>query len=210
MNLVSKDVEDYALSHSLRESDVFRRLATVTRRKTTLPQMQVGALEGAFLRVLVRATGAKRILEIGTFTGYSALAMAAATPPGGRVITLDRDPDATAIARQFWGADPHGRKIRLVLGDALTRLRAIKGPFDLVFIDADKENYEAYWEACVPRVRRGGLLVVDNTLWSGRVLAPKDATDRAIVRFNRAVARDRRVETVLIPLRDGVTLAWKR
>jgi caffeoyl-CoA O-methyltransferase len=172
--------------------------------------MQVGHLEGAFLRLLARLVRARRILEIGTFTGYSALVLAEGLPAGGRLITCDVNPETGRIARRFWNRSSHGGKIRLSLGPALQTLRALKGPFDFIFIDADKENYIRYWDACLPKLRRGGLIAVDNVLWSGRVLAPRDATDRAIVAFNKRVARDRRVETVMLTLRDGVTLAWKK
>lgn len=172
--------------------------------------MQVGHLEGSFLRLLLRIAKARRVLEVGTFTGYSALAMAEGLPPGGRLITCDIDPVVTQIARKTWAKSPHGKKIELRLGHALKTLRKLRGTFDAVFIDADKENYIRYWELCVPKVRRGGILLVDNVLWSGRVLRPKDETDRAIVAFNRYVVSDRRVEAVMLTLRDGVTLAYKK
>jgi caffeoyl-CoA O-methyltransferase len=120
------------------------------------------------------------------------------------------DTETTRIARKFWGRSPHGRKIKLLLGPALNTVRMLKGPFDLIFIDADKENYLHYWNLCVPKLRRGGLMVVDNVLWSGRVLAPKDVTDRAIAAFNKRIVRDRRMETVMLTVRDGITLAWKK
>lgn len=203
-------LEVYAEKHSAPESRLFQDLARVTRAKTACPQMQVGRLEGGFLRLMVKIARAKRVLEIGTFTGYSALAMAEGLPAGGRLITCDLDPVATRIARATWDKSPHGKKIKLALGPALGTIRKLKGPFDLVFIDADKENYIRYWNLCVPKVRRGGVLLVDNVLWSGQVLRPKDRTTRAIAAFNRFVAADRRVEAVMLTIRDGVTLAIKR
>ena len=208
--LISPQLERYAAAHSSPEPALLKELARVTREKTDWPQMLVGHLEGTCLGLLVRLARAKRVLEIGTFTGYSALAMAAALPRGGRLITLDKDPDATAIARAFWKRHPAGRKIQLRLGPALATLPKLRGPFDLVFIDADKENYGRYWNACVPKVRRGGVIVVDNVLWSGRVLKPRDADARAIAAFNRRARQDRRVDLVLLTVRDGVTLALKR
>jgi len=161
--------------------------------------MQVGRVEGTFLKMLVAIAGARRVLEIGTFTGYSALCMAEALPDDGELHTLDRDPEATRVARSFFDKSPHGKKIRLHLGDALDSLRALPADatFDLVFIDADKERYTDYFEAVLPLLRKGGLVVADNTLWSGRVLAPTSETDRAIVRFNDHVMNDPRVENVL-------------
>lgn len=207
--LVSRRLEAYAERHSRPEDPAFKRMARETRAKTSMPQMQVGHLEGAFLRLLVRAVRARRVLEIGTFTGYSALAMAQGLPKGGRLWTLDVDPEATAIARRHWDRGPHGSKITLRLGPALDSLKSLKGPFDLVFIDADKENYAAYWDACVPKVRRGGLLVADNVLYSGEVLRPKSPRSKALDAFNRRVLRDKRMEPVMLTIRDGVTVACK-
>lgn len=207
--IVHPGIEAYARKHTETEGELFRELASVTREETTSPQMQVGHLEGAFLRLLIKIAGAKRVLELGTFTGYSALAMAEGLPEDGRLITCDVDPHATAIAKRFWDRSPHGRKIELKLGPALETLKTLDGPFDLVFIDADKENYSNYWKACVPKVRKGGVLAVDNVLWSGRVLDPKDASDRAINGFNKLVFEDGRVEPVLLTVRDGISLSCK-
>ncbi len=210
MDIVNAALERYALDHSAATPPIFKKLIEETRRKTNLPQMQVGPSEGRFLKFLVQLSRAKKVLEIGTFTGYSALAMAEGLPAGGSLVTLDIDPINTMIARKFWRLHPAGRKIKLQIGPALDALKRLKGPFDLVFIDADKQNYWNYWNACLPKVRRGGLLVVDNVLWSGRVLRPKETSDHAIVRFNKRVKTDRRVEALMLPIRDGITLAVKR
>jgi caffeoyl-CoA O-methyltransferase len=210
MNIVPSDIEEYAASHSFPEEPLLRELAEKTRGSTEAPQMLVGALEGAFLRLLVRLTQATRVLEIGTFTGYSALAMAGALPENGRLTTLDVDGVTTEIAKRFWSRSPHGGKIESRLGPALQSIPRLSGPFDLIFIDADKENYLLYWEACVPLLRSGGIIAVDNTLWSGRVLKPEDADDRAIHALNERARRDPRVETSLLTLRDGVLLGWKK
>jgi caffeoyl-CoA O-methyltransferase len=208
--IVSPEIERYAQVHSRAEAALFKQLARYTWRYTKIPQMQVGHLEGSFLRLLVRIGRAKRVLEIGTFTGYSALAMAEGLPPGGELITCDIDPAAVEVAKKFWKKSPHGRKIKSILGPALETLKRLHGPFDLVFIDADKENYIRYWEACLPKVRQGGLVLIDNVLWGGRVLNPKEPSDRAIARFNRHARRDKRVELILLTIRDGLTLARKR
>jgi len=211
MVIINPALEAYATRHTTPpESALFQRLARTTYAKMAVPQMQVGHLEGSFLRLLVKISRAKRVLEIGTFTGYSALAMAEGLPREGRLITCDIDPDATRIAKAYWARSPHGRNIDLRIGLAIDTVRRLTGSFDLVFIDADKENYVRYWQLCVPKVRRGGLLLADNVLWGGRVLQPRDRTDRAIVAFNRHVAADRRVEVVMLPLRDGLTLAYKK
>lgn len=210
MNLVSEAIEQYVLGHSHVPGEWLQKLECKTREAMAMPQMLVGPLEGAFLRMLVQLTNAKRVLEIGTFTGYSALAMAEGLPPDGQLITCDIDREATALAREFWLRSPHGHKIQLKLGKALDSLAKLPGKFDLVFIDADKENYLAYWEWAVPRVPSNGLIVVDNVLWSGRVLNPQEPTDHAIHLFNEKVMQDRRVEIVMLPVRDGVTLARKK
>ncbi len=210
MHIVSEKIEQYCEKHTTGQpSSLLQALEKETYEKTAIPQMQVGYLEGAFLKMLVRLIAAKQVLEIGTFTGYSALMMAEGLSEYGRLVTCDIDPTSTEIARQFWGLSPHGKKIELRLGPAIKTLETLQGPFDLVFLDADKENYIAYWEACLPKVRSGGLIVADNVLWTGRVLDPKDKSDHAIVAFNQHVKKDFRVEAVMIPLRDGVTVARK-
>ncbi len=207
--IVPKKIEGYCRENTTPESQLLRELVDETYAQTAYPEMQVGHLEGAFLRILVRLIRAKRVLELGTFTGYSSLVMAETLPEDGKLITCDIDPEATEIAKRYWRRSPHGKKIELRLGHALETLRTIEGPFDLVFIDADKENYINYWELCMPMTISGGVLVVDNVLWSGRVLNPEDETDRAIAEFNRHVYEDKRVEVVMLPVRDGITIARK-
>ncbi len=210
ISIIPEKIEQYAAACTEKESLLLKALARETYARTVCPQMQVGHLEGSFLRLLVKISGARRILEIGTFTGYSALAMAEGLPERGKLITCDRDPEATQIARCFWNKSPHGKKIILKLGPALQTLKTLPGPFDFVFMDADKENYIRYWESCLPKVRRGGLIAADNVLWSGRVLAPREETARAIAGFNEHVRRDKRVEAVMLTLRDGLTVARKK
>ena len=209
LSYLPDDLDDYITNHSTPEPELYSRLADETRQKTDEPQMMVGHVEGLFLRQLVRASSAKTVLEIGTFTGYSALAMAEGLPKDGRVITCDVDPQATAIARKYWAESPHGGKIDLRLAPALETIEKIEGPFDLVFIDADKPNYINYWEAVLPKVRTGGVIVADNVLWNGRVLDPKEVNDKALAAFNEHVMRDDRVEKLMLPIRDGITLATK-
>ncbi len=208
--LVAETIETYATQYCPEESPLLQELARETYATMEHPQMQVGRLEGGFLRLLVRLARAQRVLEIGTFTGYSALAMAEGLPEGGALITCDIDARAAAIAQRYFDQSPHGKKITLRLGPALETITKFKGLFDLAFIDADKANYHNYWEAVLPKIRAGGLLVVDNVLWSGRVLDPQDDDSRAIAAFNEFVRNDARVESALLPVRDGITLAWKR
>ena len=208
--LVLEEIEAYAHEHTTPESGLLRELRDVTYARMKLPQMQVGRVEGAFLRLLVRLTRAQSILEIGMFTGYSTLMMAEGLPEGGRLVTCDVDPEAEAVARAFFARSPFGRRIEIRMGPALDTLRTLPGPFDLVFIDADKENYPAYFDALVDRVRPGGLLVFDNALWSGEILDPQDAASRAIAAVNDRVQADTRVENVLLTVRDGMLLALRR
>ena len=207
MPFISDEIEAYADARSTPESALCRELAEETRAKAANPQMMIGNTEGLFLRALVRATGARRVLEIGTFTGYSALAMAGGLPEDGNLITCDIDPESTAIARAFWARSPYGARIELRLGPALDTIHGLDGPFDLAFIDADKGGYIDYWEAIVPIVRKGGVIVADNVLWSGRVLDPQEPDDKALAAFNKHVAADDRVEQVMLPVRDGITVA---
>src|ERR1700730_54364 len=203
-------VEQFAHDHSEPETDLYARLREETHREMDRPQMQVGLLEGRFVKMLVRLTGAKEVLEIGMFTGYSALMMAEALPENGRLITCEIDPKAEAIARKYFVESPHGKKIDIRMGSALETIKKLSGPFDLVFIDADKPNYCNYYQACFPLVKPGGLIVGDNVLWSGKVIDPKDDDTRAIVAFNDLVQSDTRVENVCLTIRDGIMLAWKR
>ncbi|MHB8535682.1 MAG: O-methyltransferase, partial [Sulfuricaulis sp.] len=193
--IIPKNIEEYCLHHSSARDKLLHELERYTNKHCDYPQMLIGPFEGALLAMLVRLTGARRILEIGCFTGYSALCMAEALPKSGRLTTCEIDPKRATIARSFFKRNRHGRKINLLLGPALESItqlpRATK--FDFVFIDADKENYVNYYEAVLPRLRPGGLIVADNVLWSGHVLAPKNKTDRAVVKFNKHVHLDPRV-----------------
>jgi caffeoyl-CoA O-methyltransferase len=207
---INEAVEQFAHDHTKPESDLFRRLRDETYAEMRSPQMQVGRIEGGFLKMLVRLTGARRILEIGMFTGYSALMMAEGLPDDGNLITCDVDPKAEAIARRYFSESPHGHKIEIRMGPALETIKILSGPIDMVFIDADKTNYSKYYEACLPLLKPRGLIVADNVLWSGRVLDPQSADDHAIVAFDRLVQSDPRVENVCLTVRDGMMLAWKR
>jgi caffeoyl-CoA O-methyltransferase len=209
--IVDERVEQYAAERTTPVGEFFERLADETREKTTAPQMMVGRIEGQFLARLVRLSGAKRILELGTFTGYSSISMASELPPEGRIITCDVDPDATAIARRYMDESGFGDRIEIRLGPALETIQTLEGPFDIVFIDADKPNYEAYYEAVLPLLAENGLLIADNVLWSGRVVeADGDESTLAIKRFNEHVANDNRVVSVMLSVRDGMTLVQKR
>jgi caffeoyl-CoA O-methyltransferase len=211
VDIVAPELDVYIEQHTRARPGIFDELREVTYASMRAPNMQVGRVEGTFLKMLVTLLGARRVLEIGTFTGYSGLCMAEALPDDGELLTLDIDPVATNVARSFFDRTPHGKKITIHLGDALETVRSLPldKPLDLAFIDADKARYCDYFEAVLPRLRKGGLIVADNTLWSGRVLAPASADDHGIVRYNDLVTNDPRVENVLLSIRDGMMLARK-
>lgn len=204
-------ISRYIEEHSVREPQILRELRAAT---APLPNagMQIGADQGQFMALLVQAIGAKRCLEIGTYTGYSALAVALALPDDGTIVCCDVSEEWTALGRRFWEKAGVADKISLKIGAAMETLKTLKGPFDFVFIDADKGNYESYYETCLPMVRTGGIIAVDNTLWSGWVAegSRRDADTVALRTFNDKLLRDERVALSLLPLGDGVTLALKR
>ena len=209
-SFVDAAIEQFAHDHTKPETNLYGRLREETYRVMERPQMQVGLVEGRLLKMLVRLMSARAVLEIGMFTGYSTLMMAEGLPEDGRLITCEIDPKAEAIARKYFAESPHGHKIDIRMGPALETIKTLAGPLDLVFIDGDKPNYSNYYEACVPLLKSGGLIVADNVLWSGKVIDPKDDADHAIVAFNRLVQSDTRVENVCLTVRDGMMLAWKR
>lgn len=209
--MVDPDIETYTEAHTTPPPPLLVALADETRRSLDGPGMMVGAVEGRFLQLLVFATAARRVLEIGTFSGYSALSMASGLPDDGRIVSCEVEPRHAEVARRFAAESAFADRIDIRLGPALDTIATLDGPFDLVFIDADKANYANYYEAVLAKLAPRGLIVVDNTLWSGRVLDATDtSTDTAAIRaFNDLVAADPRVVCVQLPVRDGVTLVAK-
>ena len=214
--ITSEPIHDYCVTHSSSMPEIFKELAE--RTSEAFPQvahMQVGDLEGNFLSLLTQISKAYRILEFGTFTGCSSLAFALALPDEGKVTTLDRDPKATAIAKEFWKKAKVDGKVEFILGDGKdsvkTLLKEVKDGsrrrYDLVFIDADKGAYDFYYEAALQLLRVGGMILADNVLWSGRVLDPKEASDHTLHAFNDKLKNDPRIDLVMLPIRDGLTLA---
>jgi caffeoyl-CoA O-methyltransferase len=210
-DIVNEDVERYALEHSTPDPELFRRLEEETRATQTLPQMMVGPLEGPLLGWLVWLSQARNVLEIGSFTGYSSISMALNLPEGGRITSLDVNEETTAVARRYAQEAGVADRIDYRVGSAIELLETLPGPFDLVFIDADKETYVEYYENVLPKLSGRGFIVADNVLWSGRVLeAEGDESTEAIKRFNEHVARDGRVECLMLTVRDGMTLIRRR
>jgi caffeoyl-CoA O-methyltransferase len=208
--IVDERLEEYAERHTTPPDPLLAELAAETKATMAAPQMLTGQIEGRFLELLVAGSGAERVLEIGTFTGFSALSMAAALPPDGRIDTLDIEPKHADVAQRYFDRSPHGSKITLHLGPALETIAKLEGEFDFVFIDADKPNYDAYYEAVLPRLSERGLIAIDNTLWSGKVLDPPDESSRQIAALNEKLAVDERVVAVQLTVRDGVTLIRRR
>lgn len=207
--LIDPDLEQYAADHSTPPGNLLQELERYTYDHLEAPQMVVGRLEAALLQMLVNIVGARRVLEIGLFTGYSALAMAEALDEHGEVVSCELSEAHIEVARSFFKRSPVGYKIVIQQGPALETLPEIQGPFDMAFLDADKENYTTYYDLMLPKLRTGGLVVADNVLWSGNVLNPRKDSDHALVAFNDKVQSDPAVENVLLPVRDGVMLARK-
>jgi caffeoyl-CoA O-methyltransferase len=209
--IVSEDVERYAAEHSTPDPDFFRRLEEETRATTSAPQMMVGPLEGQFLGWLVWLSGARTVLEIGTFTGYSSISMALNLPAEGRIVSLDVNEETTEAARRYAEEAGVVDRIDYRVGTAIEELDRLDGPFDLVFIDADKESYVDYYENVLPKLSERGFIVADNVLWSGRVVEEGgDGSTQAIKRFNDHIAADDRVECLMLTVRDGMTLIRRR
>lgn len=210
--LIFPDVEAYAQAHSMRESDLCRALREETQRCMEAPQMIVGPLEGAFLKMMTQLVRATSVLEIGMFTGYSALCFAEALPADGRVLTCEIDEESASLARQYFARSPIGKKIEIRMGPALDTMQHIQGPFDLIFIDADKINYVNYYRRALEIVSPHGVILIDNVLWNGDVLKqpPPDENTAAIQELNRVVATDSRVTAVLVTIRDGVLVITRQ
>jgi caffeoyl-CoA O-methyltransferase len=206
--VVPDEIDTYAAGHTTPPTDLLARLAEETRSTLDAPQMLTGTLEGRFLELLVHAIGATRILEFGTYSGYSSISMAAALAPGGRIDTCEIDEKHAAVANRYIEEAGYSDRITVHLGPALETVERLEGEFDFVFIDADKPNYVNYYEAVVPRLAAGGLIAADNTLWSGRVLDESDDSEGtlAIRAFNEHVLADERVVSVMLTVRDGITL----
>jgi caffeoyl-CoA O-methyltransferase len=207
-DIVDPALDAYAADHSTAPPAHLVELATDLRATLDYPGMMVGPLEGRFLELLTFALGASSVLEIGTFGGYSALSMAAGLAPGGRIVTCEISPLHAEFARRHIAASPFAGVIEVVVGPAIDSIAGLAGPFDLVFIDADKAGYPAYFEAVLPKLAPRGVIAVDNTLWSGRVLDPSDDSEDTVAlrRFNDSLAVDPRVVVVQTTIRDGVTL----
>ena len=210
MNFLAENLETYVQQHSEQEPDLLQELARETHLKVLQPRMLSGAYQGRLLSLISKLIKPKHILEIGTFTGYSALCMAEGLHENGRIDTIDVDEELTDLQRRYFDASSYGKQIFQHLGNAADIIPTLNGNFDLVFIDADKEQYPLYFDLIIDRVQTGGLIIADNVLWSGKVVTnTTDEATQTLQQFNKKVVEDTRVETVLLPVRDGLTLMRK-
>jgi caffeoyl-CoA O-methyltransferase len=210
MDIVAKGAEEYAVQHTTPLSPLLEEVEQFTLSTSPYPSMLTGRVEGRFLQLIAQLSGARRIVDIGTFTGYSALAMAEAMPEDGEVLTIENNPEHAKIARGFLDRSPAASRIALREGDALSILKTLPdATTDLVFIDADKQNYSAYYRESMRILRNGGLILADNALWYGRIFDPKDEDSRAMAEFNELVKADNQAEKLFLTIRDGIYLIRK-
>jgi predicted O-methyltransferase YrrM len=208
MEFIDEGIEEYARLHSEPENDLLKELVRETHAMVLQPRMLSGHLQGRFLSFIAKVYQPSLILEIGTYTGYSALCMAEGLKKGGRLITIDVNEELETFTRSFFDRSAYKEQIDYRIADAAVEIPAIEGPIDMVFIDADKRNYALYFDLIIDKMRSGGLILVDNVLWSGKIIeeAAKDKSTQALRDFNTKVANDPRVEPLLLPIRDGLFL----
>ncbi|HTZ16841.1 MAG TPA: class I SAM-dependent methyltransferase [Dissulfurispiraceae bacterium] len=210
MDMVAMDAEIYAADHTTPMSPILEEVQSFTLTQTAHPSMLTGRVEGRFLQLVAQLSNARNIVDIGTFTGFSALAMSEAIPRDGMIQTIENNLDHARIAQAFFDRSPYGFKIQLRLGNALEILQTLPDrQTDLVFIDADKQNYSAYYLEAMRILRDGGLILADNVLWYGRIFEPKDDESRAVAAFNDLVNNDGRAENIFLTLRDGIYVIRK-
>ena len=207
---LSEELEKYISDHSEKTGSNEQSLRNETLGLGPSSGMMSGDSVGNFLKLIIKINNCKRILEIGTFTGYSALMMATALPDEGRLITCDINKKTSEIAKRHWATSPHGSKIELHIGPAIETINSLEGEFDLIFIDADKNNYSNYFELCKNRLSENGLIIADNVLWSGKVLNPEDSQAKSIDAFNKLVNADREFWNTIVPIRDGLMIIKNR
>jgi caffeoyl-CoA O-methyltransferase len=210
--IVREEIDDYAAAHTTPPPEHLKELAEETRATLRSPQMLTGTIEGRFLELLVHGLQARRVLELGTYSGYSSLSMAAGLPEGGHIDTCEFDERHAEVARRHIAASPYADRIELVVGDARESLELQEGPFDVVFVDAWKTDYPAYFEAVLPKLAPHGVIVADNVFRWGTVLAEGSADEEAVVlrRFNDDIRADPRVDCAMLTVGDGLLLIWRR
>lgn len=213
MDFISEEITAYCIKHTDAEDELLKEVARQTHLKTLQPRMLSGHLQGSFLSMLSRLIKPKCILEIGTFTGYSALCLAKGLEPGGKLITLDNNPETSVLAKDFFNRSAYSKQIEFIVGNAAEEIKKLQQKLDLVFIDADKTNYSLYYDLVFDKLNSGSVILADNVLWSGKILDLEknlDADTLALDAFSKKVAADERVEKIMLPLRDGLTLIRKK
>jgi caffeoyl-CoA O-methyltransferase len=213
MEFIDAKIEDYAGNHTSPESELLAKINRETHLEVLMPRMLSGHIQGRFLSLLSHLQGPKRILEIGTYTGYSALCMAEGMAEDGQLLTIDINEELADRVRGYFDESPWGEKMEMKVGDATEIIPATEGHFDMVFIDADKENYSTYFDLIVDRLNPGGIIIADNVLWSGKVLEEPKKDDEptiGLIAYNKKIKEDPRVENVLLPIRDGLLICRKK
>lgn len=213
MDFLDKNIEQYALAHSQQESELLSQLNRETHLKVLMPRMLSGHLQGRVLSMISKMIRPERILEIGTYTGYSALCLAEGLQENGKLFTIDINEELAEIVKKYVAKSDYAKQIHYLVGDATEIIPGLNEKFDLVFIDADKENYINYFDLIIDKVNPGGFILADNVLWSGKVLqddAKLDKDTKIIKEYNKKIASDKRVECVLLPIRDGIMIARKK
>jgi len=213
MEFIEKEIEDYALNHTKPESELLKKINRETHAKIMMPRMLSGHLQGRLLSMFSNMIKPDYILEIGTYTGYSALCLAEGLSEKGKIITIDINEEIEKFVRSFFEQSEHKNKIDYRIGNALDIIPNINHELDLVFIDADKENYSNYYNLIFDKVKKGGYIIADNVLWSGKVLMDDNKLDKdskAIKAFNDKIQQDDRVENILLPVRDGLMICRKK
>ena len=211
MNFISSKLQQYIDEHSMEESDLLKALDRETHQKVLQPRMLSGSYQGRLLALLAKMIEPKKILEVGTYTGYATLCMAEGLATGGSIDTIDYNEELSDIQRRYFDQSPYRSQIVQHLGEAKDVIKTLTGPYDLVFLDADKENYPHYFDLVIDKLETGGVILSDNVLWSGKVL--EKATDEAtsaLQEYNHKINTDARVETIILPIRDGLTITRKR
>ena len=211
MNFISDQLQQYIDDHSMEESDLLKALDRETHQKVLQPRMLSGSYQGRLLALLAKMIGPKKILEVGTYTGYATLCMAEGLTTDGSIDTIDHNEELADMQRRYFDQSPYGSQIVQHLGEAKDVLKTLTGPYDLVFLDADKENYPHYFDLIIDKLKMGGILLSDNVLWSGKVLGKAtDEATAALQEYNHKINTDVRVESVVLPVRDGLTITRKR
>jgi len=210
MNFLPSDIDKYVVDHSQKEPELLQQLNKETWQKVLYPRMLSGAFQGRLLAMISKLINPKNILEIGTYTGYSALCLAEGIQKNGNLFTIDKNEELEGFAKKYFDKSPYQNQISQLVGNALDIIPTISEKFDLVFIDADKSNYSNYFNLIIDKMNSGGVILSDNVLWSGKVveeIKPKDKDTKALIEYNKLLNSDDRIETILLPIRDGLTIS---